>query len=103
MDELYANNLHLLPPPVHPGHCDPPPHVQANFTANFVEVAQSELVKQKESVSTNLFHLATIMEVTDKDELVDPDKEYEPGHIDKLVEVLQSRANDIRDRKKKMG
>jgi len=44
--------------------------------------------------------------VTDKDELVginDPDEEYEPGHIDWLVEVLQVRAKDIRDSKKKMS
>ena len=106
MDEFYANNSQLLPPPVQLGHHDPPPHVQANFTANFVEVAQSKPVKQKELVSANSLHLATIMEVTNEDRLVainDLDKEYEPGHIDQLVEVLQARAKDIRDSKKKMG
>jgi len=70
-----------------------------------VEVAQSEPVKHKEVVSENSLHLATITEVTNKDKLVginDPDKEYEPGHIDQLVEVLQVGAKDIRDSKKKM-
>src|SRR5882724_13275815 len=61
-------------------------------------------------MSPNSLHLVTITEVTDEDELVpviDPDKlsdkEYEPGHIDWLVEVLQVRAKDIRDSKKKVG
>jgi len=60
--------------------------------------------------SANSLHLATITEVTDEDKLVPvinmdelSDKEYEPGHIDWLVEVLQARAKDIRDSKKKAG
>ena len=46
------------------------------------------------------------MEVTDEDEMVgvnDLNEEYEPGHINQLVEVLQVRAKDIREGKKKMG
>jgi len=31
------------------------------------------------------------------------DKEYEPDHIDQLVEVLQVRAKDIRDRQEESG
>ena len=45
------------------------------------------------------------MEVTDEDELVgfdNLDEEYEPGHINQLVEVLQARAKYIRDSKKKI-
>jgi len=71
-----------------------------------VEVAQSEPVKHKEATSANSLHLATIMEVTDEDEMVgvnDLNEEYEPGHINQLVEVLQVRAKDIREGKKKMG
>src|SRR5882724_11536583 len=85
VDEFYANNPHLLPPLVQPGHCNPPPHFQANFAANFIEVSQSKLVKNKEVTSTNSLHLAKIMEVTDEDEMVglnDLDEEYEPRHID---------------------
>ena len=51
-----------------------------------MEVAQSEPVKHKEAMSANSLHLATIMEVTNEDELVPvidldkvSDKEYEPG------------------------
>src|SRR5882724_8266855 len=105
VDEFYANNPHLLPL-VQPGHCDPPPHVQANFAANFMEVAQSELVEHKEVMSENSLHLATITEVTDEDKLVpvvDLEEEYEPGHIDQLVDVLQARAKGIRDSKKNAG
>jgi len=71
-----------------------------------VEVAQSEPVKHKEAVSVNSLHLVTIKEVTNNDRLVginDLDEEYEPGHINQLAEVLQVRAKDIRDSKKKMG
>jgi len=71
-----------------------------------MEVAQSELVEHKEMTSETSLHLATIMEATDEDKLVtinDLDKEYEPGHIYQLVEVLQARTKDIRDRKKKKG
>ena len=42
-----------------------------------MEVAQSELVEHKEMTSETSLHLATIMEVTDEDELVgfnDPDE-----------------------------
>jgi len=63
VDEFYANNPHLLPPLVQPGHHDPPPHIQTNFVANFMEVAQSEPVEHKEAMSENSLHLATIMEV----------------------------------------
>ena len=71
-----------------------------------MEVAQSELVEHKEAMPANSLHLVTIMEVTDEDELVsinDPDGEYEPGHINWLVEVLQARAKDIRDGNKRTG
>src|SRR5882724_13538715 len=80
------------------------------FAANFMEVAQSELVEHKEATSADSLHLATITEVTDEDDLVPnidtdelSDEEYEPDHIDQLVEVLQVRAKDIRDSKKKVG
>ena len=71
-----------------------------------MEVAQLELDEHKEVTSANSLHLVTIMEVTNEDELVavnDLDEEYEPGHIDWLVEVLQAMAKDIRDSKKKMA
>jgi len=84
------------------GHRDPPPHVQSNFTTNFVEVGHPRPAKQKTTASTNL--LVSITEVTDEDDFTgceDPVEEFEPGHIDRLVEVLQARAKDIRDGKKK--
>ena len=110
VDEFYANNPHLLPSPVQSGHRNPPPHIQNNFAANFMEVARSELVEHKEATLADSLHLATITEVTNEDELVPnidldklSDEEYEPDHIDRLVEVLQARAKDIRDSKKKAG
>jgi len=75
-----------------------------------MEVARSELVRHQEATSADSLHLATITEVTNEDELVPnidldklSDEEYEPDHIDQLVEVLQARAKDIRDSKKKVG
>src|SRR5882724_2307047 len=110
VDEFYTNNPHLLPSLVKSGHHNPPPHIQTNFAANFMEVAQSEPVEHKEVMSANSLHLETIMEVTDEDKLVPvidpdevPDEEYEPGHIDWLVEVLQASAKDIKNSKKKAG
>jgi len=75
-----------------------------------MEVAGSEPVEHNEVKSVNSLHLETIMEVTDEDKLISiinpdevPDEEYEPGHINQLVEVLQARAKDIRDSKKRVG
>ena len=72
--------------------------------ANLVQVEHPQYRREGYTNSTSLLHLATITEVTDKDNLGNLDglnEDLEPGHIERLVEVLQVRAKDIRDTKKK--
>ena len=103
MDEFYAKNPHLLPAGLPTGHRDPPPHLPTNFASNFVQVSHPDSKEDKDIESASLLHLATIMEVTDEDEPpgpTDPAEDLEPGHINRLVEVLQARAKEIRDSKR---
>ena len=104
VDEFYAKNPHLLPAGLPTGHCDPPPHLLTNFASNFIQVSHPDLKEDEDIESASLLHLATITEVTDEDEPpgpTDPAEDLEPGHIDRLVEVLQARVKEIRDGKRR--
>src|SRR6266481_8051982 len=100
VDEFYANNPHLLPASIQPI----PSHTQANFATNFVQINHSDPLRAEEVESASLLHLAMITEVTDEDKPSGYDslsEDLEPSHIDQLVEVLQARAKEIRNRHKK--
>src|SRR6266481_9194913 len=110
-DEYYSRNPQLLPTLLQPGQHDPPPHAQANFTANLVQVSHPECTREEDRPSAILLHVATVTEVTDEDDLVglgsltddlEPDDmdSLGPAYINWLVGVLQTRAKDIRSSKK---
>ena len=103
VDKFYAKNPHLLPAALPVGHHDPPPHLLTNFALNSIQVSHPDSKEDEDIESTSLLHFATITEVTDEDEPPSPTdlvEDLEPRHINCLVEVLQARVKEIRDRKR---
>ena len=111
VDEYYTRNPHLLPGPLQPGQHDPPPHAQANFATNLVQVGHPKVTREENRLTKSSLYAVTITEVTDEDDLVglrnltdnlEPDgaDALEPTYIDWLVVVLQTRAKDMRSSKK---
>ena len=110
-DEYYARNPHLLPDPPQLGQHDPPPHAQANFATNLVQVGHPKVAREEIRLTRSSLYAATITEVTNEDDLVglgnltddlelDGADALEPAYIDRLVGVLQTRAKDMRHSKK---
>ena len=93
---ITRNNLHLLPSMQQPGAA------QANFAANLLQIGPTSPPKIMEPPSVSSFHAMMITEVTNEDDLPGLDntsKDLE--HIGHMVGVLQARAKEIRDDKKR--
>ena len=96
MDKYYKNNPHLLPFAQQPGTA------QANFAANLVQVGPVSPAKVMRLLSTNPFCATTITEVANEDDLPGLDNSSEDlEDIECMVEVLQVRAKEIRDDRKR--
>ena len=79
-----------------------PGPAQANFTANLVQVGPVSLEKVMKLPSTNPFCAMTITKVTGENDLPGLDDISEDlEDIGHMVEVLQARAKEIRDDRKR--
>src|SRR5882724_3688875 len=91
IDEYYATNLHLLPQET----------VQANFSANLLEV--HSWGSTKEENSSLLAHLESINEEDEALSLLRGKENLEEAELDRYIELFQARKNEMATGKKHLG
>jgi len=90
VDDFYSRNPHLLK--------DPPPHMQANFAANLLEVHRKSPLREEKS---SLFaHLDSINEEDEELSSLGGETEEDKLQLDRYIKVLQIKRKEMDSVKK---